>query len=185
MKNKEAFLINIYSRSFYLSFTKENKNEDIKKNYLLSLDLKKIFYKNNNDYFFYILKLKKKEESKKIIETIFKNILDQKWINLFFIMIDDNVINYFLDVLKKIVLYFEEHLNIKHGQIYSVIKLSEIQIKKIESKITKKLNQEVKLFNYLDKNIIGGICVRVEDYIWDNSIKTKLKNLKKDLLIYY
>jgi len=34
----------------------------------------------------------------------------------------------------------------------------------------------------IDKNLIGGLIIRINDRVVDSSIKTKLENMKKELL---
>ena len=69
------------------------------------------------------------------------------------------------------------------GSVYSIRKLDLKEIKNIEKAIGAQLNRDVKLENKIDTDIIGGIKVVVNNNVWDGTYKTKLKDLKKDLLM--
>ena len=52
--------------------------------------------------------------------------------------------------------------------------MSNVQEKKIINALEKKLQSSVKLKKEIDKNIIGGIILKINSIMIDNSIKNKL-----------
>ena len=74
-------------------------------------------------------------------------------------------------------------LNIKRGIVYTTIKLTSKQLTAIEKKVSKLLNANVTLTNIIDKSILGGLKVQVEDYILDDSIKNHLLQLKETITL--
>ena len=74
-------------------------------------------------------------------------------------------------------------LNIKRGIVYSTIKLTSSQLKGMERKISKMLNANVTLRNIIDENLLGGFKIQVEDYILDDSMKTRLSKLKETITL--
>ena len=141
-----------------------------------------------------LLDILKDKEIKEFIENKFinnnekKNILDKHLnkvnkylVNFINIIIDDNKDEYLIDILDEFnELYYKEK-NISKGIIYG-LEIDEDKIKKLEEVFTKKLNKKVVLCFKQDVSLIGGFKVIVDNKLYDNSYKTKLNNLKKELL---
>lgn len=141
-----------------------------------------------------LLDILKDKEIKEFIENKFinnnekKNILDKHLnkvnkylVNFINIIIDDNKDEYLIDILDEFnELYYKEK-NISKGIIYG-LEIDEDKIKKLEEVFTKKLNKKVILYFKQDVSLIGGFKVIVDNKLYDNSYKTKLNNLKKELL---
>jgi len=81
--------------------------------------------------------------------------------------------------IKKYIEMANKELNIKHGTIYTTTKLTAAEIAKFEKKLSNRLKTEVHLVNQIDENLIAGIKIKVEDYIFENSIEAYLDNFQK------
>lgn len=109
----------------------------------------------------------------------------------------DNIIVKFTELLVKnrqiklagkIIEKFSEIYNKKNGiveaEVATARKLESFQVHKIESYIKEKYKaKEVVINNKVDKNIKGGIIIKVGDEIVDVSIKSRLINLNKLLKV--
>lgn len=69
------------------------------------------------------------------------------------------------------------------GLVNSVRPLDEDEIRNIEKAIAAHLGNEVILSNRIDRRLISGVSVEVDDFLWDGSYRTKLGKLRRDLLI--
>ncbi|MDD2655987.1 MAG: ATP synthase F1 subunit delta [Patescibacteria group bacterium] len=82
-----------------------------------------------------------------------------------------------------IIAEFETILKKKQG----IVELEVTSARDLDSEIIKKIKEsfgkEVFVQEKIDKNLIGGIRVKIEDKILDASVKTQLTNLKKSLTI--
>ena len=85
-------------------------------------------------------------------------------------------------ILKKLKELMQIDLKIKEGIVYSTTKLSDQKIKELEKKVTKDLAIKVSLENHIDKELIGGFKIVVDDYVVEDSVKSHLENLKQQLL---
>ena len=56
------------------------------------------------------------------------------------------------------------------------------EIKQMEAKTSKMLNATVVLQNKIDKDLVGGFKIQVDDFVIDQSLKHKLADLKATLL---
>ncbi|BDU67390.1 MAG: ATP synthase subunit delta [Candidatus Tyloplasma litorale] len=52
-------------------------------------------------------------------------------------------------------------------------------IEKLGKNISKKINKKVMFENRINKDLIGGIRLEVEDNVWDNTVKGKLMEILK------
>lgn len=66
-------------------------------------------------------------------------------------------------------------------EVISVIELDKEILNEIKENVDKKTGLDVRIKNILDKNIIGGIVIKIGDRVIDLSIKDKLEDLKNKL----
>lgn len=66
-------------------------------------------------------------------------------------------------------------------EVISVIELDKEILDEIKENVDKKTGLDVRIKNVLDKNIIGGIVIKIGDKVIDLSIKDKLEDLKNKL----
>ncbi len=67
------------------------------------------------------------------------------------------------------------------GELISAQKLSEKQVDKIKAKIEHITGKTVFLTEKIDKTVLGGFIVKVEDWVLDNSIRYQLVKLREQL----
>ncbi len=90
--------------------------------------------------------------------------------------------------LKEMFLNYEEiynHFqNIYVADIYTVIPLEQEQVVNLEKVLSVKLEKNLKLNNIVDKSILGGMKIIVDNKVYNYSIENKLEQLKEDLLSF-
>lgn len=91
------------------------------------------------------------------------------------------------DCLEIIIDFYEKLYNkdqgFVSGEVVTVVPLSEEQLSKLEVGVARLLGfNKVKLENHCNDSIVGGLVVKVDNYLIDNSLKTKLINLRKVIL---
>ena len=119
---------------------------------------------------------------KELIKKIFSDNVDFEVLHFIFLLIDKKRINYLVRICKEFNSECNEYRNILEGVIYSVDKLSEEMISKLEANITLKLNKNVELTNVIDPSILGGVKIVVNDTVFDNSVANRLQSLKQELI---
>lgn len=122
-------------------------------------------------------------EKKETLALCFENKIHEYILNLFYVIIDNKRGKYILDICNEFVRIGLNELNIKKGIIYSTIKLSNKQLSEIEKIISKMLSCNVTLQNQIDASLIGGFKIQVEDYILDDSMKSRLEKLKETITL--
>ncbi len=123
-----------------------------------------------------------KEKRKNIIIDSFKGEINDNFVNAMQLMVDNNQFNIALANFKTLNKMFNEHFNIIQGKVTTVNPLGEKEIKEIEIKMEKITGKDVELINIIDKEIIGGIRVELNDKVYDSTIKGQLEDMKLKLL---
>lgn len=134
----------------------------------------------------YLLSSKKVSVDNKIKSTknIFNRYYNSITMNFILLLIENNDISIYNDILDKIIALMESSSNAKKIQITSHKEYSEQDQSEILSAIKDKFNindSSEADFN-VDSKILGGIKVRIGNKIIDGSVSTKLKKIKQSLL---
>lgn len=122
-------------------------------------------------------------EKKEALKVIFEDKISQYILNLFYVLIDNKRGGFILQTCNEFIRISLNELNIKSGMVYSTINLTSQEIKAMEKKVSSILNANVTLTNKIDSSLIGGFKIQVDDYILDDSIKTRLTNLKQTIIL--
>ena len=114
-----------------------------------------------------------------IIDEIFQNKIDEKIINFLKIIVEKNRFSQFKEIVSAYFEKSDEINNIKRVEIISAVELSENQKSKITEKLQSKLQKTVIPNWVLNEEIIGGLVVKYDDEVIDNSLKNKLEKISK------
>ena len=83
-----------------------------------------------------------------------------------------------INLQEKIFNEFKRIIDLKGGLTEIIVTTSQALNKDVEQKLTKKLSEslklKIKLTKIIDKDIIGGIIIKIKSIMIDNSIKSKL-----------
>ena len=116
---------------------------------------------------------------KKLLEEVFKGLVNENLLRLLYLLIDKNRIKYIKGILTEYKRLIDKKRNVLNLKISSAVQLDELQIKKIEEKYAKiHKNDMVNTVVQIDKSLIGGIKVQIGDRVEDYSVKSRLDSLK-------
>lgn len=177
MKNNFK-LSNVYAKSLY------DYANDLKKSNLVYHDMKKVekILRKFPKIIYYVLNnpLIKMNIKLNIIYSYFNFScnLSKRFYKMVFFKKRGNIL---LDISIEYQKIYEYAKGIVKLQIISTIPLNNFLYEKILI-IVNKINSNVKyeILNTIDKNLIGGICLYIEDKKWDFSIKNTLIKIKKN-----
>ena len=124
-----------------------------------------------------------KTDKKDIVDKVIVSQCSSKWIkNLLFVLIDkrrERILDYLPDVYKGVAGRIRGIVPIK---VQTVIPLTEDKLVKLKKNLEKLTKKKVEIETEVNKDIIGGMIIRIENKIIDGSVTNHLKNLKKSLL---
>lgn len=124
-----------------------------------------------------------KEEKIKVLENIYKGKVSDELTGLMVMMITKGHQKDFVDVFDYVIDAIKEEKKIGVAYISSAVELTPEQKNKIEQKLldtTKYL--KIEGVYQVDKTLIGGLVIRIQDTIVDSSLKTQIAKLSKSLV---
>lgn len=139
---------------------------------------------NENEEFIKLLNHPKisKEEKENVTETIFKNRVSDDITGFLLLMVKKDRQSKMVEALKYFISRVKEYKKIGVAVVTTAIELNDIKKKEIEKKLIATTEYVAFEMNYIvDKDIIGGMVIRIGDRVVDSSIKTKIYNISKEL----
>lgn len=122
------------------------------------------------------------KQKKKTFINIFKGKIDEELLSFLLILIEKDRILFLrekLDQMEKVDL---EHKNTFKGYVKTTVPLKEEEFNKLVSNLEAKYNKHIILEQIIDKSILGGIYVRVNNDVIDGTVKLKLEELEEIML---
>lgn len=114
-----------------------------------------------------------------ILMRVFKGNVSDKTLNFISLMIDKNRADIIADIYPQYRELYNEYNNIAVVTITTAVKIDEATTQKFLYFVKDVIQGNIQIVNKIDENIIGGFIIRRGDYVYDASIRTKLKNLSK------
>lgn len=121
-------------------------------------------------------------KKKNIFVDIFKDKIDKELLSFLLVLIEENRILYLEQKLKEMEKIYLDKRNMISATVKTAVPLLEEEKKQLIDKLQKQYNKNIVLHEEVDKSIIGGVYVRIGDDVIDNTIKTKLQDMKKVMI---
>lgn len=124
----------------------------------------------------------KMEEKVSVIENVFKGRISNDMTGFLVLAIEKERHNELTGILDVFVDMIKEHKHIGVAYVTTAIELDDARKREIEKKLidtTKYVQFE--MHYKVDKDIIGGMIIRIGDRVVDSSIKSKIESISKDL----
>ncbi len=120
-------------------------------------------------------------EKKEILENLFKDKISNQTLNFLKLMVDKGRMQDFLGVSESFFELYREESDIILAEVYTIEELSnDIELALIE-KISKLTGKNIKIKKVIDKEIIGGIKIKIGSKILDSSVLYKLNKIGESL----
>lgn len=123
-----------------------------------------------------------KEEKKQVLKAIAEDSISEAMLGLLYLLVDKGRILYLPEILKEYQRLYQEEARVAEVSVKSAAALTQEDEQQIQTALEKALKRQVILRTEVSPELIGGLVVRVGDQVFDNSLRTKLQNMKKDLL---
>ena len=98
------------------------------------------------------------------------------------VVIENDDINLLKDVSKNFTLLSKQKLNIAFVEVVSSNEMNSDQKDDITNSLSELINKKIDINFDVDKNLIGGLKIKVDDILYDSSLQTKLENAKSKLV---
>lgn len=117
----------------------------------------------------------------KILEEMFKDKLNRLTLDFLQLILKKSRLNNVAGIIMAYAQLYAKLHNHKTITVYTAKELSEKQKKELAEIVSKQFpNYTIELRCRLYSKMIGGISLRYDDYLYDNSILTQLRNLRKN-----
>ena len=91
-----------------------------------------------------------------------------------------------VSILPKIADYVQEFLDadkgIERAEIVTAVQLTKHQEEKIKDYVSSIVGKELTLTNRVEADILGGFLVRVGDRVMDGSLRTRIEDMKREVV---
>ena len=123
-----------------------------------------------------------KEEHLQVLSNVFKGKLSDELYGFLELLVTKNrygelegILDYFVDRVK-------EHQGIGHAYVTSAKETDAETKKRIKEKLLATTNyKEIEIDYIVDESLIGGMVIRIKDRIVDNSVRTKIESISREL----
>lgn len=170
--------------SYALAIFTIAKNKETQEKYYQQIAALDAMNDTNPD-FFKILAARfiDKNERKEIAKDVLTGFgFEQKVIYWVWTIIDNNFYNQFHSIAKACRDIYCEIFDVCRVKITSANELSESQMDKIKNFFEVQLKRKIEIAWYIKPSLLGGLRIQVDNKTYNNTFRTKLDGLKKELL---
>lgn len=123
-----------------------------------------------------------KEEKISVIENVFKGKADDDIVGLLVMIIKKDRYNEIDAILSYFINRVKEHKHIGIASVTSAVELNDEQKKNIVDRLIELTDyKEFEISYIVDKDILGGLIIRIGDRVVDSSLKSKLNSMAQEL----
>jgi F-type H+-transporting ATPase subunit delta len=122
------------------------------------------------------------KDKKHIVETAFKNRMDDEIVELMLVLLQQGKINEIISI----ALYYRdiayEHKGIKIAFVTTAIKMTKDEIRMLKVRLGKQYGCIIEIENLIDPEIIGGVYLQIGDEVTDGTIRGNFERMRKELM---
>jgi F-type H+-transporting ATPase subunit delta len=173
------FLDKRYALALYQVGVEKNKVEE----FLEELSSICNLIDNNEDFYQVIKHPQISTQKKKVVFTnIFKGNIDDDLLSFLLILIEKGRILFLREKLNEMEKIHLDRNNTLRATVRTAIPMLDSEIEALKIKLEGKYNKTIILTPEVDKSILGGVYVRVGNDVIDNTVKSKLDEMKEIML---
>ncbi|MCR4692134.1 MAG: F0F1 ATP synthase subunit delta [Lachnospiraceae bacterium] len=123
------------------------------------------------------------EEKVRVVENVFGDKLSKEITGLMRLIVQKDRYSEVEDILTWFVKQVKQEKGIGEALVTSAAELSDQQKKQIEDRLLATTGYKQMEMKYtVDESLIGGLMIRIGDRVVDSSIKSRLSDMKKELM---
>lgn len=168
-----------YARSLFLLAQEKNMLDEIKKDIELILQ----WYEENEEIKILlehpIVKASKKNE---LLNNIFKDKINAYSLSLLQLIVKNKRENHLKSICKDFIEIYRKHKGIKAAVLTTAFELTRTHQTNIKKTIEKTFNSTIELNTKVDKELIGGMIIQVDDKQLDLSVARQIQQLRDQFL---
>ena len=116
---------------------------------------------------------------KSVLEKIFEKKISSETVSFVNFVVEKNREDILFDIFKEFLALVDKKNGVVKARVVSAVDLNNELKLKMVGNLEKKTNRKVSATYSVDSNMIGGFIVRIEDMVYDASVKHQLSLLRK------
>lgn len=168
-------LLKSYANAIYDIAKEKGKVEEVTSD--LSF-LCKLFKKNKKLIKLLSSPMIRQEEKDHILTSQIKDHIQGCTFAFLQVLIKKHSLPYFEKIHSEFIHIYNTKHGILEGLIYTATKLDSKRLKKIESIFSQQYNKQIRLKNLINKQVIAGMKVYINNTLYDYSLDTKLNQVR-------
>ncbi len=141
------------------------------------VDLNKVISSNENLYDVLRSPFIVRSEKKNLVTALFEGKVHKDSKNFLMVLVDKDRTTELPSIVQSYKQMMNDKFNIAEGKVYTAVALSQEQISELEKNLSAKYNKNVQLVNKIDKDLLGGVLVRIGNEEIDGTVKSRLEDL--------
>ena len=124
-----------------------------------------------------------KEEKIKVLEEVFEGRISKELLGLLHLVVSKDRYGQINEILDYFIAEVKKSQRIGIANVTTAIPLGEAKKKEIEEKLLETTDfVKMEMHYQVEEDLIGGMIIRICDRVVDSSVRTKLFDLRRDLL---
>lgn len=124
----------------------------------------------------------RKQEKKELLEKIYGKEVDHMLLNYMKYMIDKNRFSKFKETVEEFEALYNDHNHITVAYVASAVELNDDEKKRVSAMLEQKMNQKVECKWSVNKELLAGLRIKINDQILDNSAANRLARLREEVV---
>jgi F-type H+-transporting ATPase subunit delta len=116
---------------------------------------------------------------KSLVNKIFENKISQETMSFLDFVIEKNREDILLEIFREFLLLIDKENNVISTKVVSAIALNDETKQSIVHNFENRTGKNIKANFNIDPELIGGFIIKIEDTVYDASIKNQLQLLRK------
>jgi F-type H+-transporting ATPase subunit delta len=121
----------------------------------------------------------KSTDKKSLLEKIFKSKINTETDSFINFVVEKNREDILFDIFKEFLVLVDKKNGVVKAKVVSAVELNDQLKMKMVEDLEKKTNKKISANYKVDPDMIGGFIVRIEDTVYDASVKHQLNLLRK------
>ena len=118
----------------------------------------------------------------RVFQSALDEVFDYRLLDIVTIMLENDDIGLLPDVTKNFLSITKDRLNIAYVEVISSFDMNEEYKSNLLKQLKEVTNKEIDFNFSIDKDLIGGLKIKIDDTLFDSTLKTKLENAKLKLI---
>lgn len=168
-----------YAKAFFSIAKEKNTLDKLKADVQLVMDVC-----NTSEDFILLLESPIIKSAKKatLLKNIFEGKLEEISLNFLLLIVKNKREVYIPGICRNFLDLTRKDLNIKSAVLTTATEIDVATRNKVKALLEKDLNASIELTTKVNKEILGGLVLRLDDKQYDASIATQLRKVKQTLL---